>query len=116
MAKFLFIFGYETPGLKESNQRLGTDFENSEALAITAETQDQAEQWGIKVADEFLRILYQNPSKKLSDEYSYKIYLFDNYPWQKPEDKNQVLTINYEEKPDLKNRIRYRHPDEFKNF
>ena len=58
MEKFLYIFGYETPGLVVTNERLHTDFEDSMAFFIITETKEQALEWGNKLAEKYLEALY----------------------------------------------------------
>jgi hypothetical protein len=58
--RYLYIFGYETPGEAERNRRLGCDDESSCALVIEASSPDEALDWGRQVAEEFYRRLYRD--------------------------------------------------------
>jgi len=59
MQKYLFKFGFEAPDEHLTNQRSGTDFESSWAIWISAHRPQDAMSWGIVVADEFVRQLYE---------------------------------------------------------
>ncbi|MBI4135457.1 hypothetical protein HY477_01865 [Candidatus Uhrbacteria bacterium] len=67
MPKFLYIFGYETPGLAAMNKSMTakgiySDCEDSEWFFIPADTKEQALEWGEKLADEYMKVLYNDPS------------------------------------------------------
>lgn len=70
MEKFLYIFGYETPGLAAMNKRMTakgiySDCEDSMCFFIMSDTKEKAREWGEKLADEYMKVLYNNPSATL---------------------------------------------------
>lgn len=70
MEQFFYIFGYETPGLSAMNKRMtaqgfSSDCEDSMCFFIMADTKEDAQQWGEKLADEYMKVLYHNLSATL---------------------------------------------------
>ncbi len=59
MQRFLFVFGYEEPGQRGSNDRLKTDFESSHAVWIRTDSEEEAMERGRDYADEFVRRLFE---------------------------------------------------------
>ncbi len=62
MARYLYIFTYQTPA-----QRAAADStpdsaeESSRALFISADSPEQAQAWGAEIAEAFLRRLFSDP-------------------------------------------------------
>ena len=56
---FLFMFGLESPAESFSNERDGTDFESSWSFLITASSAEAALAWDRRVAEEFVRRLFE---------------------------------------------------------
>jgi hypothetical protein len=55
--RFLYTFGFETPGQLARNEANGWDDEASRSVVIVAESGEQARLWGRAVAEEFLKAL-----------------------------------------------------------
>jgi hypothetical protein len=62
MPRFLYVFGYETPAQLRANAANGWDDEDSEALFIEAESEDEALKWGREVSERFMRQLHGDSS------------------------------------------------------
>ena len=60
MAKYLFIFEYETPVQTRDNEEQGRSHEGSIAFFIEADSETDADEWGKVVAQMFLNALYEN--------------------------------------------------------
>jgi hypothetical protein len=60
--RFLFVFGYETPGQLRANDAAGTDDEDSAAVFIEADGPEAAEQWGHQIAEAFFAWLHRDPN------------------------------------------------------
>lgn len=58
MNDFLYMFGFETPDERESNDKHGTDFETCRWFRIFAQSEDEALGWGHKLAAWFLGEVY----------------------------------------------------------
>ena len=56
---FLFMFGFESPSEHFSNENNRTDFESSWAVWISAKNSEAALTWGRRVAEEFVRRLFE---------------------------------------------------------
>ena len=54
MPRFVFQFGYETPGQEARNARLGWDDESSEWVVIDAADEQSALDWGREIAERFV--------------------------------------------------------------
>ena len=59
MARFLFVFGYESPVECATNSREGTAFESSNAVWVLADSEDEALQKGRDYAERFVRQQFQ---------------------------------------------------------
>ncbi len=57
--RFLFVFGYESPAERSSNETSGTDFESSSAVWIRADSEEQALRKGCEYADQYVRRQYE---------------------------------------------------------
>jgi len=64
MAKYLYIFGYQTPEQVVNAARQGIPDEASRALFIEADSPEQALAWGREVSEEFVRRLF--PGQQVS--------------------------------------------------
>lgn len=53
--RFLFVFGYESPAERAANDRVGTDFESSNAVWVQADSEEEAIQKGCDYAARFVR-------------------------------------------------------------
>ncbi|MCX5662970.1 MAG: hypothetical protein NTW19_25070 [Planctomycetota bacterium] len=69
MPTFLYIFGYETPNQARHNTLLGWSDEDSRQLLIDAKDEVEALEWGSKVSDRFIQLLYRDP-RVSSDGYA----------------------------------------------
>jgi hypothetical protein len=58
VAKFLFVFGYESPSERRNNAEHGTDFESSNAVWVVASDMEQAMAAGRRFAEELVGRLY----------------------------------------------------------
>jgi hypothetical protein len=58
----LFMFGYEDPAERESNDTHGTDNESTGAVRIIAADEKQALSWGREIAERFVKTLHQDPT------------------------------------------------------
>ncbi len=63
MNRFLFIFGYESPVERDSNQQHGTDFESSKAVWISAANEEEAMSKGRFYANDFVATIYRDEKK-----------------------------------------------------
>jgi hypothetical protein len=61
-SEYLFIFGYEDPAERESNDSQGTDYESSGAVRIIAADEKQALSWGREIAERFVATIYRDPT------------------------------------------------------
>lgn len=62
MALFIYSFGYETPLQFRNNNQFGWDDEDRRAVAIEAEDERSALEWGNQVAEAFLKKLFGDDS------------------------------------------------------
>lgn len=60
MTQFLFVFGYESPAERATNDRDGTDFESSHAVWVRADSEDEALQKGREYAERFVGQLFRH--------------------------------------------------------
>jgi hypothetical protein len=58
MPRYLYIFGYNTPGQIEALDKHGWDGEDSEAVFIEAESEQAALTWGQQISQQFVHRLY----------------------------------------------------------
>lgn len=58
MPRFLYVFGYETPAQLRNNAAHRWDDEDSQALFIEAESEDEALRWGREVSERFMSQLH----------------------------------------------------------
>lgn len=63
LTKRLFRFGYETPDHAELNTTHGWDDEESTGVWIASLSGDEAMQWGLIVAEEFVSSLFAESGK-----------------------------------------------------
>jgi hypothetical protein len=76
MSRFLYVFGYETPGQARANTAHGWDDEDSRALFIEAPSSEEALSWGRQVSEAFVAHLYGDaPVSWLADGYAHWIEL-----------------------------------------
>ena len=57
---FLYIFGFEDPIEHEVNESVGTDFESSRLILISAKTEAEALAWGREISERFVAHLYRD--------------------------------------------------------
>ena len=60
MGRFLYIFGFQTP--LQRNNSLAQDDEDSEAIWITAESDQAALDWGREISERFVGLLFNDSS------------------------------------------------------
>lgn len=101
METFLYVFGYETPGLAGANKRQHTDFEDSMSFFIVAKNKEQALEWGERLADEYIRVLYNNPSATRKSHGSAG-WIEDDYARSySVEGLAKIVVVNYGAYPDM---------------
>ena len=61
--RFVYGFGFETSAQRANNEASGWDDEDSAALLIEAESDEEAREWGRAVADAFVKWLYESPDE-----------------------------------------------------
>ena len=59
---YLYIFGFEDPIDRETNESVGTDFESSRLILISASTEAEALAWGHEISERFVAYLYGDSS------------------------------------------------------
>lgn len=59
MQRFLFRFGYCTPGQWKANQAHGWDDESSSAFFVQADDEETALSWSCEVAERFVRSQFE---------------------------------------------------------
>jgi hypothetical protein len=62
MTSYLFRFGFETPAQKSLNDEMGWDSEDSLAVIIEADSEQDALKWGQQVAERFVQLLFADDS------------------------------------------------------
>jgi hypothetical protein len=62
MKPFLYIFGFEDPFDRKSNETVGTDFESSRLIYILADTEVEALAWGHEISERFVAHLHGDAS------------------------------------------------------
>lgn len=60
MTRFLFIFGYESPAERVTNDRDETDFESSHAVWVRADSEEAALRKGCEYAERFAGQQFQH--------------------------------------------------------
>jgi hypothetical protein len=60
LARFLFVFGYESPTEWKTNADQGTDFESSNAVWVVASSKEQALAVGRRFAENWVGKLFQS--------------------------------------------------------
>ena len=63
MKKYLYIFGYESPEQLAANDNNGWDDENSLSVFVEAESESEALAWGREISENFIKELFQDPSR-----------------------------------------------------
>ncbi len=58
MARYLYVFAYQTPAQVEAAARGGFAEEASEAVFIEADSAEQAMEWGQQISEEFIKSLF----------------------------------------------------------
>lgn len=58
MSDFLFMFGYESPAERKTNQEQGTDFESSSAVWVVASDPESALQAGCTYANGWVNEMF----------------------------------------------------------
>ena len=61
--RFVYGFGFETPIQRANNRAKGWDDEDSAALMIESDSEDEALRWGRAVAEAFFQWIYQDPEE-----------------------------------------------------
>lgn len=102
--RYLFRFGFESPGEFAANRAGGWDDESSEAFWIDAPSAEEALSWGRSVAERFVRQLFEIAN---AEGYSWKALEFANWieddasvlAWAMT--SPEVLATDYGQMPDL---------------
>lgn len=109
MEKFLYIFGYETPGLAIANKQMGTDFEDSMAFFIVAQNKEKAFEWGEKLADEYMKVMF-NDTFATRESHGSASYIQDDYTEHYSEESlKQIQVVHCGEYPDIKSLVMGRY-------
>jgi hypothetical protein len=70
MNRFLFVFGYESPEERHSNEKHGTDFESSNAVWVRAASEEEAMLKGREFANEFVAKRYREERARGASQWS----------------------------------------------
>lgn len=74
MKKYLYVFGYETPQQTAANRQNGWDDEDSQAVFIVANSENEALSWGREISETFVAQLFQDQSVSWKDmNYAHEI-------------------------------------------
>jgi hypothetical protein len=60
VAKYLFVFGYESPSERTTNAAHGTDFESSNAVWVVSSSKEKALAAGRRFAEEWVDRLFRS--------------------------------------------------------
>lgn len=58
MPEFLYTFGYETPRQRVNNPSFYWDDENSKCILVTADSEQEAQEWGDQIARRYSELLH----------------------------------------------------------
>ena len=91
MARFLFVFGFESPQEWETNAKQGTDFESSKAIWVVASSKGKALDAGRPFAEGWVERLYQS-----AGVFTYKGWSASDFAYwieEKPLEKYSELAL-----------------------
>lgn len=111
MNKFLYLFGYQTPGEQFYEKTAQQDSQTTMAFWIEADSKKQAEDWGGKVAEAYVKTLYSNQQPKycsISLTPWHKGLISNPNEWN-DEQLKDVITIPLGTMPDVKPLIEKLH-------
>lgn len=99
--RYLYIFGYETPMQRENNAAHGWDDEDSAAIFIVAETEQQALEWGHAISKKFVDDLSSGQSA-IWDENRFAAWVDHDYAKNfSARQLRAIPIVRYGEYPDV---------------
>jgi hypothetical protein len=99
MPEYLYVFGYETPNQRRNNAEHGWDEEDCGVVFIVADSEQEALEWGDRVAEAFVRVLYDDPNETWNRSlYAAGIECPSNFTKEQLQD---IPHVNYGEFPNL---------------
>lgn len=99
MREYLYVFGYETPNQRRNNADCGWDDEDCGVVSISADSEREALEWGDRIAESFVRVLYDDSNESWSrEQYAAGIECTSSFTKEQLQD---IPHVNYGEFPNL---------------
>ncbi|OGF61626.1 MAG: hypothetical protein A2Y62_06480 [Candidatus Fischerbacteria bacterium RBG_13_37_8] len=105
MQKYLFVFDFETPAQSKNNDLFEYNDKDTEMVYIKAEKEEQAFLWGRKIAEKYVREMYNNRLMP----YTGAAHIEKNETQYAPEILKKVPIVLYGMHPDIESMLLKRY-------